>query len=161
MIKTGMKLPDATLMEMTGDGPAPVATAELLGGRKVALFGVPGAFTPTCNNQHLPTFVAAMDRLKAKGVDEVVCLSVNDPFVMGAWGEASGAAAAGIRMLGDPSGALVKGMGLDFSADVVGLIGRSQRFAALIDDGTLTVLSVEDSPGKAEATTAEALLAQM
>ena len=161
MIQTGERLPEGTLHEMTAEGPKQVSAAEVFGGRKVALFGVPGAFTPTCNNQHLPSFVAAMDRLREKGVDAVVCLSVNDPFVMGRWGEITGASAAGIRMLGDPSGAFVKAMGLDFSADAVGLLGRSQRFAALVEDGTVTVLSVEDSPGKAEATTAEALLEQM
>ncbi len=159
MITTGSPLPDATLMEMTADGPAQVSVGELFGGKTVALFGVPGAYTPTCNNQHLPSFVAQMEALKAKGVDAVVCLSVNDPFVMGAWGAATGASEAGIRMLGDPSGAFVKALGLDFSADAVGLVGRSRRFAALVKDGTLTTLLVEDNPGQAEATSAEALLA--
>ncbi|MEM9144972.1 MAG: peroxiredoxin [Pseudomonadota bacterium] len=161
MIETGQKLPEATLFEMTADGPNQVAIAELFAGRKVAMFGVPGAFTPTCHNTHVPSFVNGMDALKAKGVDEVVCLSVNDPFVMGSWGEASGGAAAGIRMLGDASGGFVKAMGLDFSADVVGLLGRSKRFAAVVDDGTLSVLLVEANPGEAEATSADALMAAM
>ncbi len=161
MIEPGAKLPEGTLMEMTADGPAAVSAADLFGGKTVALFGVPGAFTPTCNNAHLPSFVGAMDALKAKGVDAVVCLSVNDPFVMGAWGESTGAAGAGIRMVGDPAGAFVKAMGLDFSADVVGLLGRSKRFAALVEDGTVKVLKVEENPGEAQATTAEALMAEM
>jgi len=160
MIETGAKLPDATLMEMTADGPKPVTTAELFAGKAV-LFGVPGAFTPTCNNQHLPGFVENMDALKAKGVDTVACLSVNDPFVMGAWGQSSGATEAGIRMLGDPSGAFVKALGLDFSADAVGLIGRAKRFAAVIENATVTALAVEDNPGEAKASTAEAMLAHL
>jgi cytochrome c peroxidase len=161
MIQTGEKLPEGTLFEMTADGPAQVKASDVFSGRKVALFGVPGAFTPTCNNQHLPGFIAAMDKLKAKGVDEVVCLAVNDPFVMGQWGEASGAKAAGIRMLGDATGQFVKAMGLDFTAEPVGLVGRSQRFAAAVDDGTVTALAVEENPGEAQASSAEALLAKM
>ncbi|MGF1502740.1 MAG: peroxiredoxin [Paracoccaceae bacterium] len=159
MIETGQNLPDGTLLEMTAEGPTQIAVADVFGGKTVALFGVPGAFTPTCNNAHLPSFIAERAALKAKGVEDIVCLSVNDPFVMGKWGETTGASAAGIRMLGDPSGALVKAMGLDFSADVVGLIGRSQRFAAVVKDGVVTWLAVEDSPGQAEATTAQAMLA--
>ena len=148
-------------MEMTADGPAPVGAGDIFPGRKVVLFGVPGAFTPTCHNTHLPSFVNAMDALRAKGVDEVVCITVNDPFVTGAWGEASGAAKAGVRILADPAGAFVKAMGVDFSADVVGLIGRSRRFAAYVDDNTVRVLTVEDNPGEASATSAEALMANM
>jgi cytochrome c peroxidase len=157
MIETGQSLPEATLMEMTADGPAKVETKDLFSGKAV-LFGVPGAYTPTCNNQHLPSFVKNMDALKAKGVDTVACLSVNDPFVMGAWGETSGAAGAGIRMLGDPSGAFVKALGLDFTADVVGLIGRAKRFAMVIEGNTVKALAVEDNPGEAGVTTAEAML---
>jgi len=157
MIETGQSLPEATLMEMTADGPAKVETKDLFAGKAV-LFGVPGAYTPTCNNQHLPTFVKNMDALKAKGVDTVACLSVNDPFVMGTWGETSGAAGAGIRMLGDPSGAFVKALGLDFTADVVGLIGRAKRFAMVIEGNTVKALAVEDNPGEASVTTAEAML---
>lgn len=160
MIKTGDTLPEGTLMEMTGEGPKPVATGELFGGRAV-LFGVPGAFTPTCNNDHLPTFVKNMDALRAKGVDTIACLAVNDPFVMGAWGKSTGAADAGIRMLGDPTGAFVKALGLDFTAEPVGLIGRTKRFAAVIEGGQVTALAVEDNPGEANVTTAEAMLAHL
>ncbi|MEL6217816.1 MAG: peroxiredoxin [Pseudomonadota bacterium] len=159
MIETGAKLPEGTLFEMTADGPAQVPTADVFAGKKVAMFGVPGAFTPTCNNTHVPSFIEAMGALKEKGVDSVVCLSVNDPFVMGKWGEATGASEAGIRMLGDASGAFVQAMGLDFSADVVGLLGRAKRFAAVVDDGTVSALVVEDNPGEAEATSAPALMA--
>ncbi|GMG81066.1 peroxiredoxin [Paralimibaculum aggregatum] len=161
MIETGQKLPEATLLEMTAEGPGQVTTAELFGGKTVALFAVPGAFTPTCSNTHVPSFVNGMDALKARGVDAVVCLSVNDPFVMGAWGAATGASEAGIRMVGDPAGGFVKAMGLDFSADVVGLVGRAKRFAALVEDGTVKVLKIEDNPGEAGNTSAEALMAAM
>lgn len=161
MIETGAPLPGGTLMEMTADGPASVSAADALGTGTVAVFGVPGAFTPTCNNQHVPSFIANMDALKAKGVESVACLSVNDPFVMGAWGASTGAAGAGIRMLGDPTGAFVKALGLDFSADVVGLLGRAKRFAALVEGGTVKVLLVEDNPGEADKTSAEALMAAM
>ena len=161
MIETGQTLPDAKLMEMTPEGPTQVATKDLFGGKTVAIFGVPGAFTPTCNNQHLPTFVSRIGDLKTKGVDEVICLSVNDPFVMGIWGETSGAKAVGIRMIGDPSGEFVKALGLDFTADVVGLFGRSQRFAAVVKDGKVDWLAVEGSPGEAEATTADAMIGHL
>jgi len=161
MIETGQRVPESTLLEMTADGPTQVSTAEIFTGKKVAIFGVPGAFTPTCHNKHLPSFLANLEAFKAKGVDAVVCLSVNDPFVMGKWGEASGAAAAGIRMLGDAEGAFVKAMGLDFTAPPVGLIGRSKRFAALVEDGVLKVLKIEPNPGDASETSAEALLAAM
>ena len=160
MIETGATIPEATLMEMTAEGPKAVTTGELFQGKAV-LFGVPGAYTPTCNDQHVPSFVANMDALKAKGVDTVACLSVNDPFVMGAWGESTGAAGAGIRMLGDPSGAFVRALGLDFTAEPVGLIGRAKRFAAVIEGGRLTALAVEDNPGEAGVTTGEAMLAHL
>jgi cytochrome c peroxidase len=158
MIEAGQKLPDGTLYEMTADGPAGVPVADVFSGHKVALFGVPGAFTPTCNNHHLPGFVANMDALRAKGVDTVVCLSVNDPFVMGAWGKATGASDGGIRMMGDPDGSFVKALGLDFSAAVVGLHNRTKRFAAVVNDGTVTAIVVEGSPGQAVETSAEKLL---
>jgi len=161
MIEIGQTVPSATLMEMTGDGPQTVTTDDLFSGKKVVLFGVPGAFTPTCNNKHLPSFVKGMDALKAKGVDTVACLAVNDPFVTGAWGESTGAGAAGIWMLADPSGDFVKALGLDFTADVVGLIGRSKRFAAGVEDGSVKAIAVEDNPGEAGVTTAEAMLAHL
>lgn len=161
MIETGQTLPDGTLHEMTAEGPRQVAASELFAGRRVALFGVPGAFTPTCHNRHVPSFVANMEALRDKGVAEVICLSVNDPFVMGKWGEATGASAAGIRMVGDATGSYTKALGLDFSAEAVGLLGRAKRFAAIVDDGTVTVLAVEPNPGQAVETTAEALLAKL
>jgi cytochrome c peroxidase len=158
MIQTGQKLPEGKLFEMTADGPTEIGTSEIFTGKRVALFAVPGAFTPTCHLKHLPGFVSHVDAFKAKGVDQVICLSVNDPFVMGKWGEVSGSSEAGIRMLADPDGSFVKAMGLDFSAAPVGLHNRSKRFAALVEDGVVTVLHVEENPGEAEASSAERLL---
>lgn len=160
-IAVGDKLPDATFVEMGAEGPAQVSAADALGEGKVALFAVPGAFTPTCHNNHMPSFVDNADKLKAKGVDAIVCTSVNDPFVMKAWGEQTGAAKAGIRMLSDPEGAFAKALGLDFSAPPVGLITRSQRYSMLLEDGVVKVLNVEGSPGEATASKGDAMLSQL
>lgn len=157
MIAVGENLPDGALFEMTADGPATVDAANVFKGRKVALFGVPGAFTPTCHKAHMPSFVSAADDLRAKGVDEVVCIAVNDPFVMAHWGEASGAKTAGIRMLSDADARFTKAMGLDFDASAAGLGVRCKRFSALIADGRIEVLNIEDAPGRAVATLGEAL----
>ena len=107
-ISTGDKLPDATLIKMGAEGPEAVNLADRLAGRKVVIFAVPGAFTPTCHSAHVPSFVRTKDQLADKGVDEIICVSVNDPFVMGTWGEVTGASAAGIIMLGDPEAELTK-----------------------------------------------------
>ena len=160
-ISTGDKLPEANPVELGAEGPAAVSTADLTAGRKVALFAVPGAFTPTCHAKHVPSFVAAAEELAGKGVDEIVCVSVNDPFVMKAWGEATGASAAGIRMLADPDSAFTKAVGLDFSAPPAGLIDRSQRYSMFIEDGVVKVLNVEDAPGQATCSLGEALVDQI
>lgn len=160
-IAIGDKLPDATFIAMGPDGPEPKSTADVFAGRKVALFAVPGAFTPTCHERHLPTFTKNAESLKGKGVDRIVCLSVNDPFVMGAWAKATAADAAGIEMLGDSDAAFTQAIGMDFDGAAVGLGVRSKRYAMLVEDGVVTWLAVEDSPGEAEKTTAEAMLAAM
>lgn len=157
-ISVGETLPDANLLYIGEEGPAAKSVAELTAGRKVAIFAVPGAFTPTCQNTHVPGFVANADALRAKGVDEIACISVNDPFVMKAFGEATGAHGAGITMLADADGSFSKALGLDFSAPPVGLIGRSQRYAALIEDGVVKALNIEGTPGTAVESSAEALL---
>jgi cytochrome c peroxidase len=160
-ISTGDKLPAATLTQMGADGPEQVQLSDKLSGRKVVIFAVPGAFTPTCHSAHVPSFIRVKDDLAAKGVDEVICISVNDPFVMGTWGEATGATAAGIAMLGDAESSFTKAIGMDFTAPPAGLIDRSQRYAMVVDDGTVTVMHVEESPGMCETSAGEAIVAAL
>ena len=161
MISVGDTLPDATLMAMGAEGPAPVQIGDKVKGRKVVIFAVPGAYTPTCHSAHVPSFVRTKEQFDDKGVDEIICVSVNDPFVMSAWGEATGADAAGITMLGDPLSEFTKAIGMDFDAPPAGLMGRSKRYAMLVEDGKVTLLRLEENPGACEATAGEALLAAM
>ncbi len=158
-ISTGTKLPEATLVKMGEKGPEQVALDEKLKGRKVALFAVPGAFTPTCHSAHVPSFIRTKDDFAAKGVDEIICISVNDPFVMKAWGEATGATEAGITMLSDASSEFTKAIGMDFDAPPAGLVARSKRYAMLVEDGVVTVFHAEESPGTCDVSGGEALLA--
>ena len=160
-ISVGETLPEATLTRMGAEGPEQVSISDLTKGRKVVIFAVPGAFTPTCNNQHVPSFVEAMDDLKAKGVDEVICISVNDPFVMGAWGDSTGAAKAGITMLGDAESAFTKAIGMDFTAPPAGLIARSQRYAMVVEDGVVKTLNLEDNPGAMDTSAGSAIVAAL
>lgn len=160
-ITQGAALPDATLVAMSDDGPAPVTLSEKTKGRKIVIFAVPGAFTPTCHSAHVPSFIRTKDQFEAKGVDEILCVSVNDPFVMKAWGEATGATAAGITMLGDPDSTFTKTIGMDFDAPPAGLLARSKRYAMLVEDGTVTLLHEEESPGACEVSAGEGLLAAM
>jgi peroxiredoxin len=160
-IKQGDTLPDTTLVEMTEDGPSPVSLSSKTAGRKVVIFAVPGAFTPTCHSAHVPSFIRTKGQFDAKGVDEIICVSVNDPFVMKAWGEATGATAAGITMLGDAESAFTTNIGMDFSAPPAGLLARSKRYAMLVDDGVVTLLQEEESPGVCDVSGGEGLLASM
>ncbi|MFD1509213.1 peroxiredoxin [Lacimonas salitolerans] len=160
-ISTGDKLPDATLTQMGADGPQQVQLADKLAGRKVAIFAVPGAFTPTCHSAHVPSFIRTKDQFAEKGVDEIICISVNDPFVMGAWGQATGATDAGITMLGDASSDFTKSIGMDFDAPPAGLVARSKRYAMLVEDGVVKVLNTEENPGACETSGGEGLLASM
>ena len=160
-ISQGDQLPDATLVELGADGPAPVSVADKTNGRKVVIFAVPGAFTPTCHSAHVPSFIRTKAQFDEKGVDEIICVSVNDPFVMKAWGEATGATEAGITMLGDAESAFTKALGMEFSAPPAGLNDRSKRYAMLVEDGKVVLLQAEESPGTCEVSAGEALLANM
>jgi len=158
-IAPGDRLPDATLMKATADGPAPVTTAELFGGRTVVLFSVPGAFTPTCSARHLPGFVEKAAEFGGKGVDEVACLAVNDAFVMGAWGRSAGAEGK-VTMLADGNGEFTTALGLDMDASKYGMGKRGQRFAMVVKDGTVDKLFVEE-PGAFHVSSAEHVLSQI
>ncbi len=155
-IQVGGKIPSLTLKSMTAEGIQDVSTDDLFGGKKVVLFAVPGAFTPTCSAKHLPGFVEHADAIRAKGVDEIACLSVNDAFVMGAWGEQHGAAGK-VTMLADGNGEFSRALGLDFDGSNFGMGVRSQRYAAVVEDGVVTHLAVE-KPMAFEVSSAEAIL---
>ena len=159
-IKTGDKIPDATLMRMTEKGPQPITTKEIFDGKKVVLFAVPGAFTPTCSNQHLPGFVRQADAIKAKGVNTIACLAVNDAFVMGAWGKAQNVGDK-ILMLGDGNGEFTKKLGLELDASGFGMGLRAKRFAIIADRGVVKHLAVESNPGQAVESGAEAVLSRL
>ena len=160
-ITTGDTLPEASFSRIGAEGPEQVALSDLTKGRKVVIFAVPGAFTPTCHSAHVPSFIRAKDDLAAKGVEEIICLSVNDPFVMKAWGEATGATDAGLTLLSDGTGAFTAEIGMNFDAPPVGLMGRSKRYAMLVEDGVVKLLHAEESPGTCEISGGEALLAAL
>ena len=160
-ISVGDTLPGATLSRIGSEGPEAVEMASLTKGRKVVIFGLPGAYTGTCTSAHVPSFMRTKAGFDDKGVDEIICISVNDPFVMGQWGEISGAKAAGIRMLGDADGSFTKALGLDFDGSAVGLGVRATRFSALVANGMVKILNVEDNPGEAVCTLGEALVDQI
>ena len=157
-IAVGDKLPDVKLMQATASGPEAVQSADFFKGKKVALFSVPGAFTPTCSAKHLPGFVEKAGELKAKGIDEIACTAVNDAFVMGAWGQASGS--TDVTMLGDGNGEFAKALGLTMDGSGFGLGARGQRFSMIVDDGTVSELNVE-APGEYKVSSAEYMLGQL
>ena len=157
-INVGDRLPDVTLYRMGEKGPEAMTTADIFAGKKVVLFALPGAFTPTCSASHLPGFVVNADKIKAKGVDTIACLSVNDAFVMGAWGKAQNA--DDILMLADGSGDFTKAIGQELDLVSRGLGVRSQRYAMIVDDGVVSHLAVEEG-GKFEVSSAEAVLARL
>jgi Peroxiredoxin len=146
-ISVGDTLPEATLSKIGAAGPEAVSVADLTKGRKVVIFAVPGAYTPTCHSAHVPSFIRTMDALKSKGVDEVVCVAVNDAFVMKSWGDDTGAAAAGITMLSDGMGDFTEKLGLAFDAPAIGLKGRSKRYAMMVEDGVVKVYHPETGKG--------------
>jgi peroxiredoxin len=158
-IKVGDRVPSATLMQMKGGAPQPVKTDDLFAGRKVALFALPGAFTPTCSAKHLPGFVQHADDLRKKGVDTIACVSVNDAFVMGAWGE-NQTVGDKVMMLADGNGEFTRAVGLEMDATKYGMGKRSQRFSLLIDNGVVKQLNVEE-PGAFAVSSAEHMLQQL
>jgi glutaredoxin/glutathione-dependent peroxiredoxin len=155
-IQVGDKLPSATLVKATENGPDQVSTDDFFAGRKVALFAVPGAFTPTCSAKHMPGYVDNAEALKAKGVDEIACVSVNDAFVMDAWGKASNAGDK-ITLLADGNGQFAKELGLEMDGSKFGMGTRSQRYSMVVNDGVVESLNVE-APGEFKVSSAEHLL---
>ncbi len=156
-IAVGETLPNATFKVMTADGPAEITTEALTKGRRVVLFGVPGAFTPTCDRNHLPGFLMNVDLIKAKGIAEVAVVSVNDMFVMNAWAKSSGADGK-ITFLADGSAEFTKAIGLDLDASGFGMGLRSKRYSMLVEDGAVKILNVEETPSSAVAAGADALM---
>ena len=159
-IKVGDKIPNVDLTIFTESGPTTLSTAEVLGTGKAVLFAVPGAFTPTCSDYHLPSFVLRNEDLRAKGVTTIACLSVNDPFVMSAWAKDQNVG-DGITMLPDGTGAFTKALGLEMDGSGFGLGTRSQRFAIIIEDGVVSKLFIEENPAGIEMSGAENVLAAL
>jgi len=157
-ISVGEQLPQVTLTKMTAQGPEPVDTGDYFKGRRVALFAVPGAFTPTCSAKHLPGFVEKDAELKAKGIDEVACTSVNDSFVMGAWAKSSNA--DGVTMLADGNGDFAEALGLTMDGSKFGMGKRSQRYSMVVNDGVVEQLNVE-GPGEFNVSSADHMLGQL
>src|SRR5262245_14552680 len=158
-IKVGDQMPTGQFTRMGANGPEPVKTDDLFRGKKVVLFSVPGAFTPTCSAKHLPGFVANADALKKKGIDTIACMAVNDVFVMKAWGE-SGKAGDKVMMLADGNGEYARALGLELDATKFGMGQRSKRFSVIVDDGVVKQLNVE-APGEFNVSSAETALKQL
>ena len=157
-IQKGDRLPDVPITIAAADGPKPTTTGEYFAGKRVALFAVPGAFTPTCSAKHLPSYVEKAKDLKGKGVDEIACISVNDPFVMAAWGDRDGS--KDITMIADGNGQFAKAVGLAFDGSKFGMGERSQRYSMIVNDGVVAQLNVE-APGEYRASSAEHMLDQL
>lgn len=159
-IAAGGRIPDATLTIVTPDGPDARPADAFFAGRKVVLFAVPGAFTPTCHNSHMPGFVENADAMRERGVDEVAVISVNDPFVMAAWAKASQAENK-VTFLADGSGEFTRALGMDTDLSKVGFGTRSKRYAMIVDDGTVSFVDEEDSPGEVKKSSAAAVMERL
>ncbi|MGB7334240.1 MAG: peroxiredoxin [Salaquimonas sp.] len=159
-IKVGDKMPDASFKFMGADGPEEISTKDIFDGKKVVLFAVPGAFTPTCHLNHLPGYLKHLDEIKAKGVDNIAVVSVNDLFVMDAWAKSTGGKGK-LHYLSDGAGTFTKQIGLDLDLSEVGLGVRSKRYSMIVDNGTVTALNIEEAPGVAELSGAAAILDQL
>ncbi len=159
-IASGDRLPDVTFRTMTDTGPKPVTTSEIFAGKTMVLFGVPGAFTPTCHKTHLPGFLREAEAFKAKGVAGIAVVAVNDPFVMGMWAKETGGEGV-LTFLSDGNAEFAKAAGLDVDLSVAGLGVRCRRFSMLVKDGVVQKINIEEAPGKAEASSAETLICQL
>ena len=157
-ISAGDTLPNATLLRIGEDGPESVEMDSLTKGRKVVIFGLPGAFTGTCTSAHVPSFIRSKEGFDGKGVDEIICVAVNDPFVMKNWSGSTGAGDAGISMLGDAAAEFTKAIGMEFTAPPVGFYDRSKRYALYADDGVVKVVDVDENPGQCTVSAGESLL---
>ena len=157
-ISVGDTVPQVSVLKLGADGPEAVNLADRIVGKKTVIFGLPGAYTGVCSSAHLPSFIRTADAFRAKGVDHVICMTVNDPFVTGAWDEGSGAGAAGVEILADAEAAFTTGIGMEFTAPPAGLINRSKRYAMMLDDGKVTHLQIEASPGECTISAGESLL---
>ena len=160
-ILQGDKLPSAILRRMGDDGPEEVTIDTLTSGRKIVLFGLPGAFTPTCSSAHVPSFIRTIDQFIAKGVDEIVCVAVNDVHVMREWSKATGAAAAGVSMWADPTSAFTTAIGMNFDVEALGFIARSARYAMVVDDGVVSTLNLETARATCDISGGENLLVSL
>lgn len=156
-LSVGDTIPNVKLSTLTAAGPKPVDSTEVLGQGKVVLFAVPGAFTPTCSDHHLPGFVMQADEILQKGVDRIACIAVNDPFVMGAWGNAQGTGDK-VLMLSDGNGAFATASGMELDLSGLGLGTRSQRYAAILEDGVVQEIFVEPNPGKVDVSSSDKVL---
>lgn len=161
MISVGDTLPGATLLKMGENGPESVDLGAKLKGRNVVIFGLPGAFTGTCTAAHVPSFIRTKPKFDAKGVDEVICIAVNDPHVLKAWDEMTGAAKAGITTLGDAESTFTMAIGMEFSAPAVGFVNRSRRYSLYAEDGVVKVLNLELARGSCELSGGDMLLGQI
>jgi peroxiredoxin len=160
MIAPGDRIPEATFHVMTAEGPSEISSGEVFSGKKVVLFAVPGAYTPTCHMKHLPGFVQQADAFKAKGVDTIACTAVNDPFVLKHWANETGAGGK-VMFLADGNANFARAIGADFDGSAVGLGTRSKRYAMLVEDGVVKSVHVEDSPAEVTASSAETLLQEV
>ena len=157
-LSVGDKLPDANLLRMGAKDPETISLSSLLAGRKVVIFAVPSAFSGTCTTAHVPSYIRTKPALDQAGVDDVICIAANDPFVMSAWADATGAADAGLLFLSDALSEFTKAVGMDFTAPHVGLINRSKRYGAYVVDGEVKILHIEDNPGMCGISAGEAML---
>ena len=157
-ISQGDKLPDAVLRRMGDNGPEEITIEALTSGRKIVLFGLPGAFTPTCSSAHVPSFIRTKDAFFEKGIEEIICVAVNDVHIMRQWGDVTGATAAGLRMWADPASEFTTAIGMNFDVEALGFYGRSSRYAMIVENGVVTQLNQETERGVCDISGGETLL---